>query len=1106
MSQVPIFKPSSAQSSDLIYKVKKLNEDSVTLSSPTGNIERVPANQILSNGQPAPLSAIHIGSQVQQDQGQWLLLLQDLGPSQKLGISKGPPVIVPHNQKLGQMPFKQGAFAPVNSPAAQISPVYPPKLSPAELKPMGKIGVISSGKTGLVFKIDTEREEVKLQVDNRLESVPFRSFEDHSNLQPGNTVKLSSNGQWTIVATGKSGPSPPQAVPAMSHSVSMPLNTQATVKTISMDKVTLLCESPGNPYIEVPIDAIRTTQGQNVTARQLTTKMRVLKGSESFWLLQAPLPEQVQAPPKPIFQSNYLPIEAVDEIYPGDRAFMTDIKEFLQGKYAGLYWSRGSSHCRSIAAFVFQCLLLETKTGQMPIADSLHVRESMAGYDHNAYSLKHPHYERTYAREIDYIEKGIAGLVMVSEGFDFSPLAHTLQIAITVITPSRQEPFYQCAKLFPVTEPYDKDCQHMVLLAKPPYPVLITKKLASLLGTTMETASPVHEFIYTKQKKEPPKIDPTLVERVTDVKKRLTKMQFLNKGLLDFVERLLSRLEQLSRERQVGADMCSSEVAEQLVALWQVLGTAEVENVGVLGTVLGNVWGQFTVKCDFCGENYRDGVLECTHSACSLCMHRLISAARSQGGVLSPTEELTVLQCQICGHVISKAALKAYNKELYDRLVIEVDQSTGMRECTQCETKRPQSIVWEQPCRHTCCVMCANNQTVFCRFCSADMADVPSAMSRWPLQCQACGINFMASALLPAMCPALHIVCLTCMLYAAKAGVCVVANCQKPFAYSDLITLKAKCIGTCIQCQSTKLFSELVESPCSCVICLVCAGNFVRAKMSYGDCWLCHTSFSQELCNSLYEKLELRKEVMCFYCGEIFCDITLSCGDKIHTNCLFTYAAQQTRQTPMLRVDCGVCGIEVYSEFLFQHVPRDLLPELSAANPEAIEAQCPKCPNRVTVPADVFNISYFQCDRCNHSCCALCMEWDPDHEEARCKVALATRNIAEWESKKIQCVQCPYCKCGAAKAYGQLSQFCEFCQKEFCPECAVRLDSVKAHGDSYHRQECSQHTQVQDATFKKDCSLCHILGEPNGGDNGDEGCKPPQRLARRGRFPPGFSY
>ena len=1110
MATVPAFKPGSPQSSDQIYQVKKISEDGVVLSNPTGSTQQVSLDHILLNGQPAPTTAIHFGSQVKQVQGQWILLPPSLGPVQKPAISKGPPVMVPHDQKPGQMSFKQGppvvAFQPVISPAPGVRPLQ----APVAPQPMAKIGVVSSGKTGTVFKVDLQKGEVMLKVDGKLESVPISGFEDRSSLQPGNTVKQSSSGQWVLVASGPPGPSPRPVVPALPQPVSIPSNTQATIKTISLDKVTLLCDAPDNSSIEVPIGEIRTAQGQNVTARQLATKMRVLKGNESLWLLIAPLPEQLQAAPKPVFPSNYLPIEAVDDIYPGDRAFMTEIKEFLIGKYAGLYWSRGGSYCRSIAAFVFQCLLLEAKTGQMPIADSLHVRDSMGRYTNTALSIKHPDYERTYAGEIDYIEKGIAGLVGNSESFDFTPLANTLQIAITVVTRSRQEPFYECVKLFPVTEPYDKDCQHMVLLGKPPYPVLITKKLTSLLGTTMEISTPVHEFIYTKQKKEPPKIDPTLTEKVTQIKKLLTGMESINKRLLDFVVRLLSRLEQMMREGQVGADMCSSEVAAQLTALWQLLRTDSVarnaEVSGVLGTILGNVWGQFTVKCDLCAGQYRDGVLECGHSVCSSCMHRIISAAQSQGRVLSPTEDSTALQCPICMQPISKAALKAYNKDLYDRLVAEVDQSTGLRECTQCETKRPQSIVWEQPCKHTCCVICANNQITFCRYCSVDMSNVPSAMSTWELQCQACGTNFMASGLLPALCPSLHIVCPTCMLYAAKTSVCVVANCQRPFAHSDLTTLKAKCMGTCSHCQSIKLFSELVESQCSCVICLVCAGNFVRTSMSYSSCWLCSTGFSQELSNSLYEKLELGKEAVCFYCGMIFCDITLSCGEKIHMNCLFTYATQQTRQSPMLRVDCGVCGIEVYAEFLFQYVSRELLPELSAANPDAVEARCPKCPNTVLVSANLFDISQIQCDRCSFIFCSLCMEWDPDHDDNRCKVALAARNIVEWEGKKIQCVQCPYCKCGAARALGQVSQSCEFCQQQFCPECAVRLDPVTAHGESYHRMECSLHSQQLDATFKEKCTLCNILGEPNGGENGDEGCKPPGRLARRGRFPPGFSY
>ena len=562
--------------------------------------------------------------------------------------------------------------------------------------------------------------------------------------------------------------------------------------------------------------------------------------------------------------------------------------------------------------------------------------------------------------------------------------------------------------------------------------------------------------------------------------------------------------------------MCSSDVAGELAALWQILGAVDntalakdAELMGSLGTIrtaVGNTWGQFTVTCETCGKKYRDVVLECAHSLCSSCIDALICTAQARIAVLSSTEDLTAICCPMCGTPISKAVLRAYNKELYERLVAQVDQWTGLRECSQCEMKRPQAIVWEQQCKHTCCVICANNQTVFCRACSAPWGDVPSSMSRWPLQCQACGDSFMASTLLPALCPALHIACPACMLKAAKINQCFVPNCGKSFAYSDLTTLKAKCTGTCLQCKGSMLFPELVETTCSCVICLKCAGTLARTYKNYLACWNCSTSFSQELANSLYEKLKLGEQLVCFWCGQIFCDIELRCGDQIHTDCLYAYTLQQTKQVPMLRIDCGVCGIEVYSEMIFQYFSKETFPELAAANPEAVEVMCPKCRCNVSVPTSVHQIYRIQCERCNHEFCALCLEWDPDHLEGRCKVVLAAYNIMEMEKKKIQCVQCPYCKCAAAKAVGQPLQSCEICRGEFCPECVVRLDSVKAHGENYHRELCPQHSQQLDLTFKKECSLCNILGEPNGGENGDEGCKPPMRLARRGRFPPGFSY
>ena len=946
-----------------------------------------------------------------------------------------------------------------------------------------------------------EATTVKVKTGGMLEDVPLEQFEDRSRVVSGATVK-EGRGKWTVVASSASKPAVSAPAPALPV---LPVNTQASIKQVSNTNVTLQVHPDSR--LQILVSCIRTEQGQLVTAQDLKPGMKLRKVDETVWMLAAD--QTIQS--KPVKTGNYQAIAALEELYPGNRLLATEIKDYLDLKYAALYWSRSGNHCRSIAAYIFQCLLLETQLTEKPMSDSLKVRESMVNYVDTALSLQHPDFEQRYASEINYIVTGIAQYISVYEGFDFTPLAETLQLAITVVRPIAQEPFFERVKVFPTTEPYNKECQHMVILGIPPYPVLITRKLAALLGNKLQTQKEVAQFIYTKQKKEPPKQDKEKSKQVKEMKEVEGVLQPVAEKVLDYCARLLGRLEELVTTAQVGPDMCSSQVAADMQRLWEVLaisGSATdsaSQLAASLGRSLGAVWSQFTFKCEGCQENYRDVFTQCGHNICALCMNRLIYTAQTQGAVLSPTEEITSVRC-LCGQQLSKASLRAFDKELCARILAEADLWHGLVECSQCQLKRPQGIVWQQDCTHTCCVLCANSLTVFCKVCSADMSAVPSRMSSWALQCQACNGSFMAAHLLPVLCPSLHVVCPTCMLSSAKTTLCLVPDCQRTFASGDILTLRAKCLGTCIYCQQQKPYCDLVANQCACIVCVDCAGLYVRSTGKYTACWICQTGFTQEQSNSLYERLDLSKETLCFYCSQMFCDVTLKCGDKIHSACLYQYALTQSKQIPMRRVDCGMCGVEVYADTIFQIQTREQLPELSAANPEGLDVKCPKCLSLLQVPVQVEYIYGVDCDRCKNRFCALCMEWDGDHAEGRCKVALATATIADWESRKIQCIQCPFCKCAAQRVFGQTTQKCQVCSQEFCPECAVRLDSVQQHGDGYHRAECSQYSKVLDASYKEGCSLCQILGEPGQDDTGLTGCQPPGRLARRGRFPPGFSY
>jgi hypothetical protein len=1089
-----------------IYTINSLDESSVGVKSGSSSF-KLQMTDISIDGHPATPQELYISQEIRNSGGRWEVAKQgessrmnvDIGrtmpavqqpgkPSaamipppaavnssqilspfqpnrtsiipQKIGLKAGPfptqPIVsvprssslaessvLPEEKKLdaSRAPANMGIFA-VGAAAIRQSGMFPPSF------PIGKQGTVSK----------LEGETVVLKVDGRLVTEQKCNFTNAELLGLGVIVKVVAGGKWEVPDM-QSIPSAAKMKPPTAVLPQKPLQPMASPQPVPLSPLRsadIPRQPPPTPPFQPP----------------------------------PPLPRPIIQPVK----HNFIPISSLNDVFGSQmNPSLVHLQDQLLTKYPGLYWSRADTRgTRSIAAYALQCLLFERVILQQKPGYDMHLLSNSLSFSLDRLpnadiSLRDPSFEERYREEIAYIDGQLPQLT----NSDLQPLCSQLKVCLIVFKPTNFDNF-EVEKLYPEGR-WDINVHKIALIAKPPFPVLISHKIASILSHPIGICR-ISSFTLTKQKREPPPSDPVLTQKVTQLREFCTEGEKLARTLLLFVGKIVARFNAMIFTKELEEHFCSTEIGKGLHRCWELLGALTEQDFKELRDlasacleVISAPWTHFTQGCHVCQREYRQFVLDCGHSLCGVCMSKHINSAMEERVMITVNLASTGLACPICLREISSSTLQKQEKNLYQRLLDQFASVGNCKVCDQCNQMRPNELVFKF-CQHTCCAFCAKDSLITCKKCQS-VIDLQAKAHQTAINCKNCSVLCNIWSLVPVMCGKQHVICIKCAYHAILRKSCLVQDCEKAYSESELHDLETLAVATCRHCGEIRPYSQLLKTKCSCIVCLTCFNTFPRSA----TCWFCGILLPAEFQSAS------SSSGVCFICGNAEGVANLLCGDSVHPYCLGQYVTAQCANEPMSRVNCKACGVELFAKDIYQLVENP--PEKYAlANLLQRDVQCPSCLNPViSISEDSNTVEQFNCT-CGFNGCALCLnQWDTFHSGGWCMMKTAPEKLLELTKSKKPAIMCPYCRFVQVRTEGW--QQCELpnCAQYFCYDCGVLYNTIEKHGPGYHRPDCSQHTgQVLTTTFAQDCIRCTYVG--------DAGCQAPQRLPRKGYIHAGLSY
>ena len=1051
-----------------VGEVVELEEDRVTVRTAAGHEEVLIRDIRL----PRDLESPYITLKLRKTGNVWVV------------VDEESEAAVPNRFFVGQIPLNQsmiigkpGVFPPQNQGpmiSSSISPQRKPipkvglmrqsgqlvsPLSPIDMPPPQSYGqypaqavvsppsteTFSVGSLCLVLKVDGQM--VNVLVNEKSCKVPVTQFSPSVGLKQGNTAKLDLGNRWVVQEARKSIPrsDPSQLI-------------SARLEEIKLSEV-VPAQSPLYPNSRV----------EEIKQPQVMPK-------PPFF----PIPAQ---PTKP---SNSLPISSLRDIYASQMTpSLFSIETHISPKFSCLYYSHGDqSGTRSIAAYLFQCLQFEKVMVTETPRNSIHLLSERLNYPHESLpppqiTLLQTEYEEIYGNLIDYIEKQLPGL----NNRDFEPLCELLGMSLVLYVPTDNTNF-EVKKMYP-SQQWDKHMQKLTIIAKPPFPVLIPYKIAALMRYPLGICS-VSAFAYIKKTRPPPKIDPILQSKLQKMHNFAKECEFLANYLLKFVSEIVIRFNEMLRNSELEVTFCGQDIGTGLHHLWELLVPPTDQVFPQLSPFIASfmshidsVYRHFTRLCSKCNRNYCHLVLDCGHYFCQMCIGEMINTASLQGVSITVSALNTGLYCPICSIAISSRTIERQDKDIFKRLSDQFANATNSQKCENCKEMRPKALTVKH-CEHkNYCFFCVLKEQLYCETCAKWMTCGQQVLQT-TVKCGHCSNQYYLNDIVPVMCSNMHVICRYCAYLGRKRGVCLVSDCKVSYTAEQSAVLEREAVVSCQCCGSSCQYVALVKTNCECVICIQCAGGFQRSSV----CWYCQVSLPSE------SKSIGRISQCCWYCGQEGNTFALLCGDFVHEVCLKRYVTERSMQTPIQRVDCKQCGVEVLAQEIYNYLGSDLPQPYVTANPLESPVHCPSCSKLLaSVSVSSTEVVPISCE-CGYMGCVLCLSlWDDHHSKGLCMMTLASSELEKLIRNKTPAIMCPNCR--SVQPQSQSWQKCTECFQFFCSECGMLYATIEAHGPGYHRPDCSHHSpEVTTTEFVSTCPRCSHVG--------DAGCQAPTRLARRG--------
>ena len=304
--------------------------------------------------------------------------------------------------------------------------------------------------------------------------------------------------------------------------------------------------------------------------------------------------------------------------------------------------------------------------------------------------------------------------------------------------------------------------------------------------------------------------------------------------------------------------------------------------------------------------------------------------------------------------------------------------------------------------------------------------------------------------------------------------------------------LRKLCEVECKKCKTLyKKETQWMQKSCECLLCYSCqVSSEYEEKLS--RCSVCKTEFNEEVQNYL-EKINNEKKNMvvieCLICEEMIKidDIIIlrQCDHKFCRQCFNNYARAAVDDISTID-KIQVCPYTLECSAL---TPTNQLE--SILDPELFEkvsyfiilntlklVKCPKCETQFesSFVRKATCINY----RCNYVFCKSCS--DDYHEGGDCNEKFLNQRIEEMKEMDGGVTQCPRCRIPYLKditGCKHVDCINPECRVSFCFECACIRSPLLAHGNHYHRKQCTDYSVYNgdEDEMKKDCTECARLGK-----------------------------
>jgi hypothetical protein len=523
------------------------------------------------------------------------------------------------------------------------------------------------------------------------------------------------------------------------------------------------------------------------------------------------------------------------------------------------------------------------------------------------------------------------------------------------------------------------------------------------------------------------------------------------------------------------------------------------------------------IECFCCRAIIKDDEvkLPCGHKFRLNCFVQRVLNLTNQKVVLLEEEKASLqpLAC-ICNEPIPEEILKK-NISNYSKYLKDSEARIRIN-CKRCKYRLEKKAFLTK-----CMDYCITCQILFmrlgyfetCHYCEEKItAQEMSALSNVKIKCDKCNSNLPSLQAFPYLiCE--HNFCFKC----AKA--CLINenkwNCPKGCKKEIKIDQAYWYLkGQCIKCKNEffKYEDYFMYKNCNCLTCKDC---MIQSKEN--KCEICKIPYSGYIQYLLQEFKDLKAKRMrdCPVCGEKkdIDDMIMfqNCAHFICPDCMKGTAKAAYENSEIIKIfkcfdpECNAAISEEQLEEFFSLHKKNLLESTEENNywdkvnylkikQDIKLSKCPKCPAEFLTGKARRVI----CFSCGYNYCTKCFE-DFHPPDDSCQSTFIKRRIAEIEQMypNEPISQCPECKSPFLKDDHCNHVTCKDCKIDFCFVCSAIRSPILAHGNHYHRPQCTDYGALPKGEVDKVSDKCTQCVKVNGI------CPRPANLAVRGRYADG---